>query len=161
MVALTSQRYLDCYTSDEVQFKWLINKLIIFLEHATDRRYRLAGEHTTVKMPDYSLQKQTLVTLATLAAGRAGSLTSVWKLVQENPSKGEILPGMNNDPRFPVSAEFQKMQVVQKNAKGESITIHYQYNSTTGKAYDIKVDTSQIASSNPENVFENIKEQIK
>ena len=68
---------------------------------------------------------------------------------------------MNNDPRFPVSAEFQKMQVVQKNAKGESITIHYQYNSTTGKAYDIKVDTSQIASSNPEDVFENIKGQIK
>ncbi|WP_407081260.1 VENN motif pre-toxin domain-containing protein [Klebsiella electrica] len=28
-------------------------------------------------MPDYSLQKQTLVTLATLAAGRAGGLTSV------------------------------------------------------------------------------------
>ena len=68
---------------------------------------------------------------------------------------------MNNDHRFPVSAGFKKMQVVQKNSKVESITIHYQYNSTTGKVYDIKVDTSQIASSNPEDVFENIKGQIK
>ncbi|HEJ8091036.1 TPA: VENN motif pre-toxin domain-containing protein [Serratia liquefaciens] len=85
----------------------------------------------------------------------------VWKQVQENPAKGEILPGMNNDPRFPAIAGFQKMQVVQKNAKGESITIHYQYNSTTGKAYDIKIDTPQRVSSNPTDVFENIKGQIK
>lgn len=117
--------------------------------------------NTTVKMPDYSLQKQTLVTLGTLAAGLAGGLTSVWKQVQENPSKGKILPGMNNDPLFPVSAAFQKMQVVQKNAKGESITIHYQYNSATGKAYDIKIDTPQRVSSNPADVIENIKGQIK
>uniref|UniRef100_UPI001925E173 VENN motif pre-toxin domain-containing protein n=1 Tax=Cedecea sulfonylureivorans TaxID=3051154 RepID=UPI001925E173 len=85
----------------------------------------------------------------------------VWKQVQENPAKGEILPGMNNDPRFPASAGFQKMQVVQKNAKGESITIHYQYNSTTGKAYDIKIDTPQRVSSNPADVIENIKERVK
>ncbi len=85
----------------------------------------------------------------------------VWKQVQENPAKGEILPGMNSDPRFPASAGFQKMQVVQKNAKGESITIHYQYNSTTGKAYDMKIDTPQRISSNPADVIENIKGQVK
>ncbi|MDW5502706.1 hemagglutinin repeat-containing protein [Pseudomonas lundensis] len=85
----------------------------------------------------------------------------VWKQVQENPAKGEILPGMNNDPRFPASAGFQKMQVVQKNAKGESITVHYQYNATTGKAYDIKIDTPQRVNSNPADVFENIKGQVK
>ncbi|MGM7905483.1 hemagglutinin repeat-containing protein [Yersinia enterocolitica] len=85
----------------------------------------------------------------------------VWKQVQENPAKGEILPGMNNDPRFPASAGFQKMQVVQKNAKGESITVHYQYNSTTGKAYDIKIDTPQRVSSNPADVIENIKGRVK
>lgn len=85
----------------------------------------------------------------------------VWKQVEENPAKGDVLPGMNNDPRFPTSAGFQKMQVVQKNAKGESITIHYQYNSTTGKAYDMKIDTPQRVSSDPANVIENIKGQVK
>jgi filamentous hemagglutinin len=85
----------------------------------------------------------------------------IWNQVQENPTLGEILPGMNNDPRFPVSAGFQKMQVVQKNAKGESITIHYQYNSTTGKAYDMKIDTPQRVNTNPADVIENIKGQIK
>ncbi len=85
----------------------------------------------------------------------------VWKQVQENPAAGEKLLGMNNDPRFPASAGFQKMQVVQKNAKGESITIHYQYNSTTGKAYDMKVDTPQRVNSNPADVIENIKGQVK
>lgn len=85
----------------------------------------------------------------------------VWKQVQENPAAGEKLIGMNNDPRFPASAGFQKMQVVQKNAKGEAITIHYQYNSTTGKAYDMKIDTPQRVSTNPADVIENIKGQIK
>lgn len=85
----------------------------------------------------------------------------VWKQVQENPSAGEKLIGMNNDPRFPASAGFQKMQVVQKNAKGESITVHYQYNSTTGKAYDMKIDTPPRGSSNPADVIEKIKGQVK
>lgn len=85
----------------------------------------------------------------------------VWKQVQENPAAGEKLLGMNNDPRFPASAGFQKMQLVQKNAKGESITIHYQYNSTTGKAYDMKIDTPQRIGSNPADVIENIKGLIK
>lgn len=52
---------------------------------------------------------------------------------------------------------WKQVQVVQKNAKGESITIHYQYNSTTGKAYDIKIYTPQRVSSNPADVIENIK----
>lgn len=85
----------------------------------------------------------------------------VWKQVQEHPAAGEKLLGMNNDPRFPASAGFQKMQVVQKNSKGESITIHYQYNYNTGKAYDIKIDTPQRVNSNPADVFENIKGLIK
>ncbi|MGK3144633.1 VENN motif pre-toxin domain-containing protein [Pantoea sp. C2G6] len=85
----------------------------------------------------------------------------VWKQVQENPAAGEKLIGMNNDPRFPTSAGFQKMQVAQKNAKGESITVHYQYNSITGKAYDMKIDTPQRVNSNPADVIENIKGQVK
>lgn len=85
----------------------------------------------------------------------------VWKQVQENPAAGEKLIGMNNDPRFPASAGFQKMQVVQKNAKGESITIHYQFNSTTGKAYDMKIDTPQRVNTYPADVIYNIKGQVK
>ncbi len=56
---------------------------------------------------------------------------------------GEKLKDMNNDPRFPTSAGFQKMEAVHKLPDGSSITIHYQYNSTTGKAYDMKITTPQ------------------
>lgn len=85
----------------------------------------------------------------------------IWNQVKENPAVGEKLLGMNNDPRFPATAGFQKMQVVQKNAKGESITIHYQYNSITGKAYDMKIDTPQRMTTNPADVVEKIRGQIK
>lgn len=85
----------------------------------------------------------------------------LWNQVKENPASGKILPGMNNDPRFPSSAGFQKMQVTQKNSEGKSITIHYQYNSNTGKAYDIKIDTPQRVRANPADVIENIKGQVK
>lgn len=33
-----------------------------------------------------------------------------WKQVESNPSQGGKLPDMNNDPRFPASAGFQKME---------------------------------------------------
>jgi len=85
----------------------------------------------------------------------------LWNQVKENPTSGKILPGMNNDPRFPSSAGFQKMQVTQKNSEGKSITIHYQYNSNTGKAYDVKIDTPQRVSYNPADMIENIKGQVK
>lgn len=85
----------------------------------------------------------------------------LWNQVKENPAAGEKLLSMNNDPRFPASAGFQKMQASQKNSEGKSITIHYQYNTTTGKAYDIKIDTPQRVSANPSDVLENIKGQIK
>ncbi|AKH65867.1 hypothetical protein AA106_15815 [Photorhabdus laumondii subsp. laumondii] len=48
---------------------------------------------------------------------------------------------MNKDPRFPTDAGFQKMQVTHELPDGSNITIHYQYNSTTGKAYDMKITT--------------------
>lgn len=64
-----------------------------------------------------------------------------WKQVEANPSQGSKLPGVNNDPRFPESAGFQKMQATHQLPDGSSITIHYQYNSYTGKAYDMKIDS--------------------
>ncbi|WP_437890355.1 hemagglutinin repeat-containing protein [Phytobacter sp. V91] len=67
----------------------------------------------------------------------------LWSQVKANPSAGEVLKGMNKDPHFPASAGFQKMQVTHELPDGSNITIHYQYNSNTGKAYDMKMVTPQ------------------
>ncbi|EOM8120621.1 hypothetical protein ACNGUD_004703 [Salmonella enterica] len=66
-----------------------------------------------------------------------------WKQVESNPLGGTELKGMNKDPRFPVTAGFQKMEATHKLPDGSSISIHYQYNSVTGKAYDMKITTPQ------------------
>ncbi len=66
-----------------------------------------------------------------------------WKQVESNPSQGGKLPGMNNDPRFPISAGFQKMEATHYLPDGSSISVHYQYNVNTGKAYDMKIVTPQ------------------
>ena len=65
------------------------------------------------------------------------------------------------DPRFPTDAGFQKMQVTHKLSNGSSITIHYQYNSNTGKAYDIKITTPQRVTADPNDVINSIKDKIK
>ncbi|MEL5416597.1 hemagglutinin repeat-containing protein [Serratia nevei] len=78
-----------------------------------------------------------------VAAPRDLNEQMLWKQTESNPSQGQILEGMNKDPRFPVSAGFQKMQVNHELPDGSNITIHYQYNSTTGKAYDMKITTPQ------------------
>ncbi|AUH00625.1 hemolysin BL-binding protein [Prodigiosinella confusarubida] len=67
----------------------------------------------------------------------------LWNGVKANPSAGQKLDGMNKDPRFPASAGFQKMQVTHELPDGSNITIHYQYNSNTGKAYDMKITSPQ------------------
>ncbi|MCP1116440.1 hypothetical protein M6B24_24970, partial [Enterobacter bugandensis] len=59
------------------------------------------------------------------------------------------------------SAGFQKMQVTQKNSNGQSITIHYQYNRNTGKAYDVKITTPQRTNLNPAEVVNSIKDKMK
>ncbi len=72
-----------------------------------------------------------------------------WKQTQSNPKSGNKLDGMNNDPRFPKSAGFQKMEATHKLPDGSAISIHYQYNSNTGKAYDMKIITPQRNSLQP------------
>lgn len=67
----------------------------------------------------------------------------LWNQVRQNPSHGQILENMNKDSRFPKNAGFQKMQVNHELPDGSNITIHYQYNSFTGKAYDMKITTPQ------------------
>lgn len=66
-----------------------------------------------------------------------------WKQVESNPSQGGKLDGLNNDSRFPVEAGFQKMESTHRLPDGSTISIHYQYNSNTGKAYDMKITTPQ------------------
>ncbi|WP_303740892.1 hemagglutinin repeat-containing protein [Kosakonia pseudosacchari] len=66
-----------------------------------------------------------------------------WKQVESNPLGGTELKGMNKDPRFPGAAGFQKMEATHKLPDGSSMSIHYQYNSVTGKAYDMKITTPQ------------------
>ena len=63
----------------------------------------------------------------------------LWRHVEQNPKDGQPLVGMNNDPRFPKSSGFQKMQAIARGSDGHNIVIHYQYNSKTNKAYDIKI----------------------
>ena len=60
----------------------------------------------------------------------------------ENPKGGDPLP-LGSDPRFSRDTGFQKMQANHQLPDGSNITIHYQYNSNTGKAYDIKIVTLQ------------------
>ncbi|MDO7524786.1 hemagglutinin repeat-containing protein [Acinetobacter baumannii] len=72
----------------------------------------------------------------------------VWNQVLKNPESGTKLKDMNFNPitgksdyRFPASHGFQKMEVIHKLPDGQSITIHYQYNQYTNKAYDMKITT--------------------
>ncbi|MCC4592824.1 hypothetical protein LL974_16960, partial [Xanthomonas campestris pv. cannae] len=66
----------------------------------------------------------------------------LWNRVKDDPSKGKPLK-LNNDPNFPREDGWQKMEVTHRLPDGNSITIHYQYNERTGKAYDMKVVTPQ------------------
>ncbi|MDI2113972.1 hypothetical protein QJV33_11890, partial [Commensalibacter sp. TBRC 10068] len=61
----------------------------------------------------------------------------------ENPPEAEALPNMNRDPNFLSENGFQKMQANYKGANGEVVTIHYQFNRFTGKAYDMKITSPQ------------------
>ncbi|WP_050539736.1 hypothetical protein [Yersinia rohdei] len=67
----------------------------------------------------------------------------LWNMVKANPSAGYPLTGLNSDLKFPPSAGFQKMSVNHTLPDGRNIKIHYQYNSFTNKAYDMKVITPQ------------------
>ncbi|WP_246871204.1 hypothetical protein [Pantoea ananatis] len=86
----------------------------------------------------------------------------VWNQVRANPaSAGEPLKGMNKDLRFPTYAGFQKMEAKQKLSDGSTITVHYQYNSYTGKAYDMKITTPQRSVADPAKVIDSIKDVVK
>ena len=62
--------------------------------------------------------------------------------VLDNPRAGKPLE-LNNDPRFKASDGFQKMEAIQTLPDGKKIIIHYQYDTKTGKTYDLKFTTPQ------------------
>ncbi|MCC8381573.1 hemagglutinin repeat-containing protein [Xenorhabdus sp. PB30.3] len=86
---------------------------------------------------------------------------TLWKQVESNPLEGSKLLGMNKDPRFPTAAGFQKMEAKHRLPDGQTITIHYQYNSNTGKAYDMKITTPQRIQQDPKKVIDSIKDNVK
>nr|WP_082212210.1 hypothetical protein [Gilliamella apicola] len=100
-------------------------------------------------LPPLTAEQQQLIKNAeNISTAKAGKQVTVprdlneqifWRQVEKNPALGGELPGMNNDPRFPESAGFKKMQAMHKLPDGSNINIHYQYNSYTGKAYDMKI----------------------
>ncbi|TBU69049.1 DUF637 domain-containing protein [Serratia marcescens] len=70
-------------------------------------------------------------------------------IVRNNPEHGTPLKGLNNDSRFPVEAGFQKMDATHYLPDGSTISIHYQFNSNTGKAYDMKITSPKRSTIQP------------
>lgn len=77
----------------------------------------------------------------------------LWNQIEKAPSSGIKFSdkgmGLNNDPRFPKSAGFEKMTVSHELPDGSNIEIHYQYNSVTNKAYDMKIITPKRSELQP------------
>ncbi|WP_446500471.1 hemagglutinin repeat-containing protein, partial [Photorhabdus aballayi] len=96
-----------------------------------------------------------------VAAPRDLNEQTFWKQVESNPLQGSKLLGMNKDPRFPTAAGFQKMEAKHRLPNGQTITIHYQYNSNTGKAYDMKITTPQRIQQDSKKVIDSIKDNVK
>lgn len=63
----------------------------------------------------------------------------IFRLVRTDPSVGSPLSGLNNDSRFQAVDGWQKMEYIHRPLNGRAIVIHYQYNSVTRQAYDVKV----------------------
>ncbi|WCG91706.1 VENN motif pre-toxin domain-containing protein [Proteus terrae] len=114
--------------------------------------------------------KQLIINAEKISTAKPGQQTAVprdlneqtfWKEVQANPILGSKLLNMNKDPRFPTSAGFQKMEAKHKLPDGQTITIHYQFNSTTGKAYDMKITSPQRMQQDPKQVVDTIKDNVK
>jgi hypothetical protein len=106
-----------------------------------------AGKQGSIKLTDEI--KQIIKNAESISTAKAGQYTAprnlneqiMWKQVVENPSEGRALGGLNNDPRFPTKAGFQKMVANHELSDGTKIEIHYQHNTITNKAYDIKIVT--------------------
>lgn len=149
------------------------NSLIVENEKKILERIGKNSKNTTnlsQKGANSVYNQQLIRNAGNISTAKAGQQTVVprdlneqtfWKEVQSNPQQGKELPGLNNDPRFPISAGFQKMEAKHKLPDGQTITIHYQYNSNTGKAYDMKITTPQRIQKDLKQVVDSIKDSVK
>ncbi len=118
---------------------------------------------TAEEAKDYALALLTSIPAekALSLVGKAAKVIDNKILISAAEKISTAKPGKQSAIPRDLNEQIVWKQVQENPAKGESITIHYQYNSTTGKAYDIKIDTPQRINSNPADVIENIKELVK
>ncbi len=105
----------------------------------------LRGTKTPPQVPGMNVDYDKVSTAKTGQATAPRNLQEqvLWNQTLRDPASGEKLDNMNNDPRFPTSNGWQKMQTSHTDPQGRSISIHYQYNSISGKAYDMKLTNPQ------------------
>lgn len=99
-----------------------------------------AADEFSAGLPDYATHSTAKSYQST--APRDLSEQTLWNRVTENPSAGRDTK-LAGDKDFPRSEGWRKMEVSHRLPSGENITIHYQYNSVTDKAYDMKITTPQ------------------
>jgi filamentous hemagglutinin len=99
-----------------------------------------AADEFSAGLPDYATHSTAKSYQST--APRDLNEQTLWNRVTENPSAGRDTK-LAGDKDFPRSEGWRKMEVSHRLPSGENITIHYQYNSVTGKAYDMKITTPQ------------------
>ncbi|MCK0543301.1 DUF637 domain-containing protein, partial [Pseudomonas syringae pv. aptata] len=99
-----------------------------------------AADEFSAGLPDYATHSTAKSYQST--APRDLNEQTLWNRVTENPSAGRDTK-LAGDKDFPRSEGWKKMEVSHRLPSGENITIHYQYNSVTDKAYDMKITTPQ------------------
>nr|WP_254912494.1 Hint domain-containing protein [Pseudomonas putida] len=99
-----------------------------------------AADEFSAGLPDYATHSTAKSYQST--APRDLNEQTLWNRVIENPSAGRDTK-LAGDKDFPRSEGWRKMEVSHRLPSGENITIHYQYNSVTGNAYDVKITTPQ------------------
>ncbi|MEA5674293.1 hypothetical protein VA602_23525 [Pseudomonas sp. MH2] len=99
-----------------------------------------AADEFSAGLPDYATHSTAKSYQST--APRDLNEQTLWNRVVENPSAGRDTK-LAGDKDFPRSEGWRKMEVSHRLPSGENITIHYQYNSVTDKAYDMKITTPQ------------------
>jgi len=109
------------------------------------KKSNINAQDLSLKEPNSILYKQA----EKISTAKNGQVTvprdlneqTLWNQILRNPELGEAKPNLNKDKRFSQDAGFIKMEATHNLPDGTSITIHYQYNSITKKAYDMKIVT--------------------
>jgi len=135
--ATCTQRKTDEYFqlwSDEKEHKQILGSVAGAVLGAFN------GLHSTKRRIDYDK-------ISTAKPGQATQPRNLdeqvlWNEVIRNPASGQKLD-LNKDLRFPATSGWQKMEATHTRPDGTKISIHYQYNSITKKAYDMKLTNPQ------------------